>query len=372
MRRPKTLFCLLACSAAVSSPVLAGPVGARLQTGPQTQLGPLPPAPAPDGPRYSLIDGIALEVDERVVTWSDFAQRIGAARERTPIQTNAELEQLYADLTAASLQQLLAQQAGSELDIPLDRLDAILAQQLEDQRAPAGSLGYGETLRDQGVDPLGELSANRQEAFRIAYVNDVLGRQGLGVERPGVDRFLRPGQLRAFHSQLAEFESAPTVRLRLLDISSAATGGLTQARDLTEQLLADLKSGASFDELFDVYGSRFRETLGVQPPVSAAELEDEGLRAFAWNAEVGAISEVLPFRFRNSTGPEPDGYRIAALLTREAPREAPAFDQLQFQRNLRNRLLQETDRQRLARANALRFDRSHIWVHPILNTARRP
>ncbi len=326
----------------------------------------------PEQRQWSRLDGIALEVDERVVTWSEFAQTLSTYRERTSVQTREELDQLYGEVTAFFLRQSLAQQAGSEMDLPRDRLDAILAQRLEEQRAPAGALGYGEALRGRGVDPLGEFEATRQNAFQIAYENEVLGRAGLGVERPRVDRFVRPGELKAFHAQFSEMENSPVVRLRLLDVSSAATGGLEQARQLCEQLLTDLEGGTSFDELFEVYGTRFRETLGVRPPTAAAQLEDPGLRNFAEAAEPGSYSAVLPYRLPESSSFEPDGYRIATLLTREAPREAPAFENLEFQRTLRNRLLQDIDRRRLARANARRFDQSHVWVHPILNTSRRP
>lgn len=328
--------------------------------------------------QWTRLDGIALEVDEQIVTWSDFAQMVGTVRERTPVQTREELERLYDEITAYFLRQSLKQQAGSEMDLPLDRLNAILSQRLEEQRAPAGALGYGEQLRSRGLDPLSEFNASRQDAFRIAWENEVLGRAGLGVERPRVDRFVRPGELRAFHRQFSEMESAPVVRLRLMDVSSKATGGLESARQLTEQLLVDLEAGEPFDDLFEVYGTRFRETLGVQPPVSSAQLEDPELRAFAESAEPGDFSLVLPYweptpgGGESRSGGDPDGYRIATLLSREAPQETPEFERLEFQRTLRQRLLAETDRRRLAQATATRFDRSHVWVHPVLDTARRP
>lgn len=360
------------CSTTNLSVLLLGLALLTPAAGAQSQAsGPAGAEPS-DERQWSRLDGIAIEVDERIVTWSDFAQMLGRVRENTPVQTREELDKLYSEVTAYFLRQSLAQQAGSEMDLPRDRLNAILAQRLEDQRAPAGALGYGEALRGRGLDPLGEFEATRQDAFRVAYENEVLGRSGLGVERPRVDRFVRPGELRAFHAQFSEMETSPIVRLRLLDVSSAATGSLENARQLCEQLLADLEGGESFDELFEVYGTRFRETLGVQPPVAAGQLEDAVLRDFAEVAEVGTFSAVLPYRLPDSGSAEPDGYRIATLLTREAPREAPAFEQLEFQRGLRRRLLEDADRRRLARANAQRFDRSHVWIHPVLDTTRRP
>ena len=332
------------------------------------------PSPAGDDAlEWKRLDGVALEVDERMVTWRDFAMVVNNARERMPIQTQSELQQLYAEVTSYFLRQSLGQQGGAEMELPREQLDAVLAQRLEEARDPVGALGHGAALRSRGLDPLAELEATRLDAFRVAWENEALGRQGLGVERPRIDRFVRPGQLRAIFEQTREIDASPEVRLQVLDVSGQATGSLEAARELVESIRAELDAGAEFEELFDLYAVRFRETLGMQPPVRAIQLEDDELREFATTAERGDLSGVLPYRLPGSQSGEPAGYRLVRLVSREAGEgELPDFEDPAFQRRLRDTWLEEEDRRRLAEASADRLARSHVWIHPALEAAGPP
>jgi hypothetical protein len=315
----------------------------------------LPPPPTGEPQRWARLDGVAIEFDEQLVTWSELGQIYTRVARQDPPQDDADRERLMRDLTTYLIGQVIAQQGGSELDIPKDRLEATLEQRLEELRAPAGPLAYGEQLRAQGLDPLLELGNTRDEAYRVAFENVATGRDGLGVERPRHDRFVRPSQLRA-----AYVLSKPVgrVQLQLIDVTAIGVGGLEAAKQLAESVRSAILAGADFEEQYELYGSSFRSSGGVTQSLPLDEIGDPALRQFATGAGPKDLSPVLEY----GLGGRIEGYRVARVFRREEPPPAPAFSDAASQRALRKRLQEAMDLRRLDLARRSLSQRSHQWL----------
>jgi hypothetical protein len=315
----------------------------------------LSPAPGQETQRWTRVDGVAIEFDDQLVTWSELGQIYARVARQNPPKTEEDRERLMRDLTGFLIGNVVAQQGGSELDLPKDRLEQTLQQRLEEIRAPSGPLAYGEQLRAQGLDPLAELGNTRDEAYRVAFENASTGRDGLGVERPRHDRFVRPSQLRAAHVLT---RPQGRVQLQLIDVTAVSAGGLEAAKELAEAVRRELEAGADFDAQYELYGSSYRSTGGVTENLRIDDLGDPRLRAFAENAGPKDFSPVLEY----GTGGRIEGYRVARIFSREEPPPPPAFSDPANQRNLRERLREAQDNRRLELARRALARRSHQWL----------
>jgi len=348
---------------------------------PQTGTVDVGPAVGPEtaaAQEWQQFDGVAAVLDGRPITWRALDAEIRRVRGDERFTDSAEQIQAIREATTELLRTQLYAAAGRELDIPLDRLRTQIALGLEDQRQELGNLGFAEQLREQGSDPLQELRNQEDEALGMAWLRGELGYPSFARERPVVDRYLRPGELRAFYQLEGQRMSDPAkVQLQVLALPYDAWGGAEIARDQLSLLLADREAGnfgeAEFTAAVEEYGAFLPERrgyTGLEPIPSLAQLE-AGWTSFLTSAEPGQISGILTYSRLpgRNRAPLPEGVCLLRVVQQEEGQPPPSFRQREFQSDLRRALGNQRDNTRATRAIRRRLGRSYVWVTPGLEGA---
>lgn len=348
---------------------------------PQTGNSDVGPAMGPQtaaAQEWQQFDGVAAVLDGRPITWRALDAEIRRARGDQRFTDSAEQVQAIREATTELLRGQLYAAAGRELDIPLDSLRTQIALGLEDERQELGNLGFAEKLRERGSDPLEELRNQEDEALGMAWLRGELGYASFARERPVVDRYLRPGELRAFYQLEAQrMADPPKVQLQVLALPYDAWGGEDIARDQLNALLSERDAGnfgeSEFTAAVEEYGAFLPERrgfTGLEPIPVLTQLE-AGWASFLLRAEPGQISEVLTYSRlpgrNNATLPE--GVCLLRAVQQEPGDEPPSFRQREFQSLLRRALGNQRDNSRAKRAIRRRLGRSYVWVTPGLEGA---
>jgi hypothetical protein len=337
------------------------PAAARAQALPRQ---PIPGTERPVEATWQRIEGVALAVDGDIVRWSDFVRIYQRAAQSQGVSSVQERDAVLGAVARSLAAGRARIQAGAELPLPDEQVETRVRQILEDQRDSMGLLAYGESMRADGLDPLGGADEIRQEFYRFAFLDEATGRTQLGLGRPRVDRYLRPRQLRAaYEESKQQLGEPPQVQMQLLDITAVMTGSLEAARELANDVHADLVAGADFDEQFELFAARFREERGRTALVRLDTIREPAMREFAVAAQPGDISKVVTF----GTPENPvEGFRIVRLLERVPGKPAPPFTDPEFQAELRTMVERNLDDRRLSLAEDRRLDQSAVWVHPAI------
>ncbi len=329
-------------------------------------LAPLSPADgSAGGPEedWRLLDGVALQADDRIMTLSEFQAFFERKLKDRSLTTQAELQRELLGARAAAITLQLEAQAGVDLGVDPAQVKRLIDQSLLDLRRDRGVPGYLDYLEERGQDGLSVGTDERDRLYQSLWREQHTGRPGPGGERPKLDRFVRPGTLRAsYRVNRAGLGEPDRVRFQVLDLPVAAVGGIDAALALAEEIRGRALAGEDFGDLVLEYGVTSRETLGVTDYFPVPALLDVELRAFAERAEVGELSEVQPIVREEKTV----GYRIARLDDREAGSEAPPFTDPRVQDFLRRRLLDSWEDGRLSEARQHLESRAFVWSSPVL------
>ncbi len=348
---------------------------------PQSGESDLGPAVGPESAEqqgWDTFDGVAAVLDGRPITWRALDAQVRQVRGQERFTDPAEQVQAIREATSELLRSQLYAAAGRELDVPIDRLRQQIALGLEDERQELGNLGFAEKLRAEGTDPLEELRNQEDEALGMAWLRGELGYPSFARERPIVDRYLRPGELRAFY-QLEATRLAPPARVhvQVLGQPNPARGGADIARDQLDSLLAERDAGnfgqAEFEAAVEEYGAFLpgrRGYTGLEPLPSLLEFEPSWT-AFLNSAQPGDISEILTYSRLPGRNEAllPAGVCLVRLVQQEEGEEPPDFREREFQTLLRKALGAQRDNTRMARATRRRLGRSYVWVTPGLEGA---
>lgn len=348
---------------------------------PQTGNADLPPAlgPAPaEATEWQQFDGVAAVLDDRPITLRALDSQILRARGSERFADRAAQAQAIREATYELMRIELFAAAGRELDIPLDRLRTQLALDLDGQRQELGNLGFAEALREQGEDPLQQLRSREDQVLAQAWLNKVLGRSGLGNERPIVDRFLRPGELRAFYRLEAQSLGEPArIQVQILALPFDAWGGEDIVRAQLDSLLTARKADEfgpdEFNAAVEEYGAfvpEARGTTGLEPLPTLTRLEP-GWTTFLESATPGSISPVLEYSQLPGRNNQllPPGLCLLQMMRSEPGAPPPSFREREFQSRLRKALTNQRDNTRAERAVRRRLGRSYVWVTPGLEGA---
>lgn len=327
---------------------------------------------------WDQFDGVAAVLDGRPITWRALDAEVRRTRGDQRFTDAAEQIQAIREATTELLRSQLYAAAGRELDVPLDRLRTQIALGLEDERQELGNLGFAEKLRERGSDPLEELRKQEDEALGMAWLRGELGYASFARERPIVDRYLRPGELRAYYQLEAERMADPAkVQLQVLALPYDAWGGPDIARDQLSALLAERDAGnfgeAEFTAAVEEYGAFLPERRGYTglEPIPALSQMEGSWASFLSSAEAGQISGVLTYSRlpgRNSAA-LPEGVCLLRVVQQQEGQEPPSFRQRDFQSLLRRALGAQRDNTRAARTIRRRLGRSYVWVTPGLEGA---
>ena len=316
-------------------------------------------------PRRSIVEGVAVQAGEELVTLGEFDRLFKSRRELerpdSPEKEGALQRQSLLDLWTARLEA----QKGADLGLDPAQVARISRANLRDEREKSGLGAYLAQLREEGKDALTQEMDRQQEILGAMWQYSVQGNAFAG-RRATRDATIRPGELRGIFEDNKDNLAPVTVQVRWMIVTSADAGSSEAARascvDARERVLA----GEDLALLIEERGSELRVARGLMPYRPPEAFRDPALAAFAEKAEVGDLSEVLPLLDPETGKIDPElGYQLFQLHDRRIPPE-PVFDAPEVQRVLRQyflrtrrELILERERDRLRRE-------AYSWVNPLL------
>lgn len=330
-------------------------------------------APAPTAPQdegaagpWIPVDGVLAIAGERVVTRQEWERAVDRAQAGRPVETLDQLRELEFEVMRAQVMSLLAAQAGAELDLPTELIDAQLRFRREAETEQRGVTGYRDALESSGIDPLELDRANRDMLLESQWEAFQVGDGNFAGGRPVVDDFIRPGELRTVYMIEREQLAQPTTAtLQLLELPAVAAGGQANAEEVGAQIRAELEGGASFAQQVELYSRAYRDTGGVVENVPLDALPP-ALRTFVDGAEAGALSPVLPLI---EPGGDVIGIQIARLVERREGEPPPPFRTPTLQRKLRDAVAAQREARLLEVARLELAQRSYAWIHPAIQAS---
>ncbi len=319
-----------------------------------------PPPEAAEGP-WIPVDGVAAQAGDRIVTMSNLTTFLQTKIGERSISTQEELDQEFANALEARVTMMLESQAGLNLGFDKDQLKRILLLEEKEKRQNLGAVGFADYLEGRGLDGLSANEAQTDEFSVYFWRTKVSGSQGLFGSRPVRDNYVRPGELKSLYRKNERDLGIPTqVRFQVFEMPSAAAGGPEAAKEICESVRQRVLDGEEFEDLMVEYGVFPRESRGITPALVLHELPDEELRAFGAKAEIGDLSEALPFQNPNGV----EGFVVAKLEARREGSPPPPFSDRRVQDFLRFEYLKKQRDALLDQARGkLRRD-SFLWVHP--------
>ena len=306
-----------------------------------------------------LLDGAIAIAGEQIVTFRDWQLGFEALLQRYPINDQEDVDRLQNEAIRSLILDELAAQAGAELGIPREAITS-QADSIENDRIDeAGLQQYGDALRRQGIDPLVAKRQTEGQIYRYQWEAFVKGDPRYGGGRPAVDSFIRPGELRAFYEvRLDDLGTPSEVTLQVIAIGADQAGGQEWAVVALEDVQQQLREGASWNQMASTYSRTGGREFGIREKQSLAKIEDDELRRFAAEAEVGGTSEIL--EWRNADG-QLIGVQIARLLDKTEGEPPPAFDNPILQNNLRGYLKQAQEAALLELSRDRLLSDSYTW-----------
>lgn len=328
-------------------------------------LAPGPQASGGQAPGNRILDGVAVQAGEGLVTLSEYQRMIERARELRPETTREGEDRQRLEVLRELWMGRLEEQAGAELGLDPAQIDRISRANLEDERDKEGLEAYLAELRKQGKDALAEELDRRRAIQGYMWKMSALGR-AFAAQRATRDQSIRPGELRAIFEENKDKLAPVTVQLRWLIVSSEASGGPEAARTLCEDARGRVLAGEDLALIVEEHGADFRDSRGLTPFVPPRNFRDPELVAFAEAAEIGDLSAVLPLSNPKTGKPDPSvGYQVAQLHDRNEP-PVPDFASADVQRTLRGFFTKQRDDLILERERERIRRESYQWLNPLV------
>jgi len=327
------------------------------------------PAPAPQpSPRNPILEGVAVQAGDELVTLSEFQRALKRMRElEPPPDRDAEARQFRRALIELSTARLEAQE-GADLGLDPDQIKKISRNALQAEREKAGLDQYLAQLHSEGKDPMREEADRKEEILQAMWEYKTVGNAFAG-RRATRDLQVRPGELRAVYAEYKNDLAPTTVQLRVLMVPSHAAGSPDAARESCEDARTRVLAGEDFALLVEERGVE-SDSRGLYPFRRPVDFRDPRVRAFAQDAEIGDLSEVTAILSPKTGEPDPAiGYQLIQLHDRNVPPE-PEFGMPEIQRQLRSTIAQHRREQVLGRERDRLHRESYSWINPI--AAPRP
>ena len=316
---------------------------------------------------WILLDGVAAQAGDGVVTLSQLERWVNKKFDEIvkeqPVERLEEVQQLKRQLLVEGLRELvyseLEAQAGEDMNIDAEDKNRMVQMLLDRQRREQGAAAYIDGLVAEGLDARDQVQVQRQELEKYIWRASVMGTESVAGRRPHRDNFIRPGQLSGIYRSHRETWNPPRVRLQLLVIHPAATGGMENARTVAEEARRRALEGEDFGNLVEELGAELRATRGLLPEQALPGVPDPQIRQFAGEAEIGDVSEPLVL-----AGP---GNSEVLILVKLYDRDIPAlppFEQPNLQRILRRLFTEERSNRLLAFEHEVLRQAAFIWEYP--------
>jgi hypothetical protein len=323
--------------------------------------------------RNPILDGVAVQAGESLVTFSELERAIKRVRADDPPETREDEERQRIRILRDLLTLRLEEQAGSDLGIDKEQIDRISRANLEAEREQAGLEGYLAELRARGKDALAGETDRAREIRRYLWEQTAVGR-GLAFvgKRATRDHDVRPGELRAIYAENRERLAQGLVQLRVLIVSSEAAGGPEAARASCEEARRLVLQGQDLALLVEERGAGMRDTRGLTDFLPPGRMYPD-MAAFATQAEIGDLSEVMPYFHPRTGEPAPEiGYQLAELHDRRSL-SIPEFDSSEEQLALHKQFTEQRRTLILERAREqLRRGGYYYWVSPLIAGPKTP
>jgi hypothetical protein len=326
-------------------------------------------APGPQ-PRAVILDGVAFQVGESLVTLSELQRLKDRMMEQKSASSNEEEAQMRAELVRDLLTLRLEEQMGRDMGLDPAQIQRQSRFEMEEEREKVGLLSYVERLSAEGRDVVQEETDRERQLYRDLWQYSKVGFAVAG-RRATVDRQVRPGELRILFRENLSALAPIRVQLQILIVASEPAGGAEAARercaDARERTLAGEDLGAIVEEI----GAEFRETRGVMQTATAS-LRDRAVRKFAEEAAVGDLSEVMPVLNARTGRPAPElGYQLVRLLEREETPE-PEYEDRDVQKKLREFAIGSQNQAILGRERERLRREAYLWMNPLLGGTTTP
>lgn len=306
-----------------------------------TATAPLPQEPgSPESADagWQVFDGVALIVNDEIVTLRQLNTSMNDARGNAAATTQEDADALRDDVISDSIMVHLQTQAGRSLGVAGADVERTIDGFLNNKRRGMSASDTTDWFLEEGVQDLGQMRQTiREELYRSLWMQKVSG-QTSGADRPSEDRYVRPGQLReAYYVNRGAYETPSRYILQYLRLVANAWGDAETALEVATDLRQQIVDGADMGAFVDEYGAFLRERRGITEQVAIDQIAEPGVRAFLEDAHRGALSMVMPYFEEDKIA----GYDIVRVVEMLEGQEAPDFNspgvQITLQRGLQNR-----------------------------------
>jgi peptidyl-prolyl cis-trans isomerase SurA len=234
---------------------------------------------AGNGVSAELANGIQAVVHDAIVTYLDVGRLNDQSMRELKRQYGRDPEgfrKKFAEIQSANLEQLLARQlilhdfktAGYSL--PESVIDDLVEEQIRGQFGDR--MTATKTLEASGIT---------YEKFR-QQIRDRFVIEQMRVKNVSAEVIISPNKVKAYYeAHRDEFKVEDEVKLRMIVTGQSSDPNAPQAKALADEILTQIKEGATFEEMASIYSQRVQRTPGGE------WFERAGLRKELAQAVVG-------------------------------------------------------------------------------------
>ena len=326
--------------------------------------------PGQDVPRegeFIPLNRVQVIINEECVTLGDVQSKVG--RMGRDVTTQEELATLFQRVVFEEIRFRLKAQAGKDLGFDRDMVDRFVKDQIEGRKERAKSAArMAEFL--SGTDSAAYYASTEEYVLAELWTRSVRGQFPGPGGRPYVDRWVRPGILKYESEQrTGRLQLSEQLLLQQLVADPRRTGSSVSARELAVDLREEILAGGDFGRIAEDNECAELGTGGVAKPVPRQRLMlIPELSDFLATAEIGDVSEVLPYRDENGIV---RGWRVIKLLDVQRI-EAPSFLDLEYQEFLTEERRKGLDQYREDLALTGLLEAAYVWPPEAFGRAETP
>lgn len=248
-------------------------------------------ASAEDG--ATIVDGMAAIVNGEVITYGQ-VRSLSAPQERLLRQqyTGADLEKKITELRQAAVKDLIDRRLiiqafkKESFEIP-DHIVDMRVQQIIKEAFGGDRNTFVKTLEAENYT-LGQFKEKEMEKIIVGAMRSKNVRKNDIISPTKIDEYYRKHR--------DEFTSKEQIKLRMIMISGQKdTASAPAQKELAEEVLGKLASGAEFDQMAQMYSEDSTKDNGGDWGWIEHKTLAEPLEKFAFNMPVGRISNIIDY-----------------------------------------------------------------------------
>lgn len=272
------------------------------QTAAPVQDAPAPAASA-DEPRWQDLNGVVMIVNQDIITGRQLSKQMEEFERRNkPITNEVEARRARSLVLTDDVKRRLSEQAGQDMGIDPKLVERRVDENMERMQEDAnGVTGLSKRFEAQKTSPDEVRHLIREHLYSGVWRESVTGEGGGPQARPFRDRYVRPGLLRFYYTNVVDRpEGAAAIggklakyTLQLLVVDPDELGGREKARTIVQQLRKRLADGEEAGPILAEYSKR-REN--IETDEVAIQRTDKDLAAFVKSAQPGDLSEIITLK----------------------------------------------------------------------------